>query len=159
MLIDFDPVSVMLALGAGLLFLAVYFFFWNRWLAGRRAKALETTQIDSMDGPAFEAFVASLLTRRGFKVKQTGKSGDLGVDLIAERGRNKYAVQVKRQSQPVSRHAVSDAVGGQAHYRCNGAMVVTNNYFSAGAQQLARANKCILIDRRILAEWIVEAND
>ena len=81
-------------------------------------------------------------------------AGDLGVDLIAERGDYRCAVQAKRQSQPVARRAVSDAVAGMAHYDCNAAMVVTNNYFTEGAVELARSTGCELIDRGALAEWV-----
>ena len=151
-----DPISVILALGAGLLFLAVYFYFWNRWLASRRVQVLKHSAMDSLDGTAFEAYVESLLTKRGYRVTHTGKSGDLGVDLIAEKAPYKFAVQVKRQSNLVSRSAVSDAVAGKAHYKCNAAMVVTNNLFSPGAQELARSNGCKLVDRNVLADWMLE---
>jgi len=152
-----DPISVILAVGAGLLFLAIYFYFWNRWFLARRAQVWKKVEIDRLDGTAFEGFVANLLTRRGYRVEQTGKSGDMGVDLVAEKAPYRFAVQVKRQSQPVSRRAVSDAVAGKAQYRCNAAMVVTNHYFSMGAQQLARSNGCKLVDRNTLADWILEA--
>ncbi len=152
-----DPISVILALGAGLLFLGIYLYFWNRWLASRRGDALKHSAIDSLDGAAFEGYVESLLTKRGYRVTRTGKAGDLGVDLIAEKTPYKFAVQVKRQSNPVSRQAVSDAVAGKAHYKCNAAMVVTNNLFSPGAQQLARANGCKLVDRNVLADWMLES--
>lgn len=151
-----DPISVILGVGAGLLFLAIYFYGLKRWSASRRVQVLRKVEIDSMDGTTFENFVAKLLTRRGYKVQQTGKTGDLGVDLVAEKSPYRYAVQVKRQGQPVSRRAVSDAVAGKAQYRCNAAMVVTNCYFSSGAQQLAHANGCKLVDRKMLADWMLE---
>lgn len=112
--------------------------------------------MDSLDGTAFEAYVEKLLTRRGYRVRRTGKSGDLGVDLIADKPPLRFAVQVKRQSQPVSRRAVSDAVAGKAQYKCNAAMVVTNNLFSTGAQELAHSNGCKLVDRNVLADWMLE---
>lgn len=128
-----------------------------RWHKARRAEALRRVDLDRLDGTAFEEYVAALLTRRGYRVQHTGKSGDLGVDLIAEKKPNRFAVQVKRQSQPVSRHAVSDVVAGKAHYRCNAAMVVTNNIFSPGAHDLARSNNVKLVDRNVLADWMMEA--
>ncbi len=154
-----DPISVILALGAGLLFLAIYLYFWNRWLVSRRANALQHSAIDSLDGAAFEAYVEALLKKRGYRVTHTGKAGDLGVDLIAEKAPYKFAVQVKRLSNPVSRSAVSDAVAGKAHYKCNAAMVVTNNLFSPGAQELARSNGCKLVDRNVLADWMLDTKN
>lgn len=154
-----NPIGVILGLGAGLLFLAVYLYFWNRWLQARRVHILAQKNLDHLDGAAFEKFAETLLTRRGYRVTHTGRSGDLGVDLYAEKSPYKFAVQVKRSSNPVSRQAVSDAVAGKALYKCNAAMVVTNNLFSPGAQALARANGCKLVDRNVLADWMLEMRE
>ena len=154
---NIDWTGVLLGVGAGLLFLAVYFYFFSRWLKARRAQTLLRADFDHVDGATFEKIVADALTRRGYRVQHTGKAGDLGVDLIAEKGALRFAVQVKRQTNPVSRHAVSDAVAGKAHYNCNAAMVVTNNIFSQGAHDLAKSNGCKLVDRNVLADWMMDA--
>lgn len=156
---NIDPIGVILAASAGLLFLAGYFYFFNRWLGARRVPPLPRVNFDQLDGPAFEKFVAEILARRGYRVQHTGKSGDLGVDLIAEKKPYRFAVQVKRQANPVSRHAVSDAVAGKAHYNCNAAMVVTNNIFTQGALDLAKSNGCKLVDRKVLENWMLELGD
>ena len=156
---NIDPIGAILAVSAGLLFLAIYFYFFNRWLRARRAPPLPPINFDQLDGPAFEKFVADLMTRRGYRVEHTGKAGDLGVDLIAEKAPYRFAVQVKRQANPVSRRAVSDAVAGKAHYDCNAAMVVTNNIFTQGALDLAKSNGCKLVDRRVLEKWLMETRD
>ncbi len=136
--------------------LAVIYFFYQRAQQAKRVRALQIADVDRMTGTRFEEYVAQLLQDQGYQVKHTGASGDLGVDLVARNGQFKYAVQIKRQADAVSRRAVSDAVAGMAQYGCNAAMVVTNNYFSPGAQELARANHCVLIDRERLARWIIE---
>lgn len=107
-----------------------------------------------MDPLDFEQYIGRLLEQQGYKVEITGKSGDLGVDIVAKKGRLRCAVQVKLQIKPVSRRAVSDAVAGKHYYGCSAAMVVTNNLFAKQAIDLARSTKCILIDRTILARWI-----
>ena len=76
--------------------------------------------------------------------------------LLPAKAPEKYAVQVKRYSNAVSRTAVSDAVAGGAYYGCNAAMVVTNNYFTKGARALAQSTNCQLVDRKTLAKWIAE---
>lgn len=123
----------------------------------RRFRALELADIDNMSSGEFEQYVGKLMKRRGHKTKVIGKAGDMGVDVVAQNGAKKYAVQVKRYNQPVSRRAVSDAVAGKEHYGCNAAMVVTNNYFTKGAMDLARSTKCQLVDRDTLADWIVDS--
>jgi len=122
----------------------------------KRVRALKLADIDNMDGIEFEHYVGKLLTHRGFQVEVTKASGDFGVDVIAQKSELKYAVQVKRYSKPVSRRAVSDAVAGKEHFGCNAAMVVTNNYFTDGAIELAQSTGCELINRDTLAKWILD---
>jgi restriction system protein len=121
-----------------------------------RYRLLTLANVDTMTGMDFEHYVSRLLQHRGFQVTLTKASGDLGVDLIACNGSLKYAIQVKRHSQLVSRRAVSDAVAGESHYGCNAAMVVTNWFFSRWAVELARSTGCELVDRDALARWINE---
>ena len=112
------------------------------------------TEIDAMSGQEFEKVVAELLRARGYQTKLTDWSGDHGVDIVATKGQAVWAVQVKKSSQPVSRRAVSDAVGGMAIYGCNGAMVVTSASFTAGAIELAEANDCELVPGERVLEWM-----
>ena len=122
----------------------------------RKFRAIQIANIDSMGGVDFERYLQKLLTSRGYSVRMTQASGDLGVDLVASRNGEATAIQVKRQNSKVSRRAISDAVAGLQHYHCNKAMVITNNYFTPGAATLARSTGCALIDRGTLAAWIVE---
>lgn len=125
-----------------------------QYLAGQRYKALQLDDVDRMSGREFEQYVACLLQHQGYRTTLTPTSGDLGVDIVAERGGVRCAIQCKRWSRQVPRTAVSDAVAGAAHYRCTESMVVTTALFTPGAIQLARANKCGLVDRDLLAQWV-----
>lgn len=117
----------------------------------------ELQQLDSLDGHAFEQAVAALMNRLGYSTTVTPGSGDMGVDVIACRGKRRIAVQVKRYAKPVGRSAVADAVAGMAPHRCSEAMVVTNSRFSPSAVELARLHHCTLIDRDGLAAWLRQA--
>ena len=121
-----------------------------------RFRALRLVDLHSINPAEFEKYVAKLLDHRGYTTKVVGQAGDMGVDVIASKGGEKYAVQVKRYSNPVSRTAVSDAVAGKAYHGCNAAMVVTNSYFTKGARALAQSTDCQLVDRDTLAEWIAD---
>jgi restriction system protein len=133
------------------------FFGWRGWIiANRKFRAMQIANIDTMSGVEFEQYLQRLLNHRGFSVSMTRATGDLGVDLIASLRADKFAVQVKRSRSKISRRAVSDAVAGILHYRCNRAMVITNNYFTRGAITLARSTNCTLVNRDLLAQWIVE---
>lgn len=116
--------------------------------------SLAYVDFDSMEGLEFEHFVAKLLTQRGFNAEVTKGSGDLGVDILATNYEGRFAIQVKRYDQPVSRRAVSDAVAGRDHYQCDFAMVVTNNRFTTDAKKLAGTTACRLVDRDELQGWI-----
>lgn len=110
--------------------------------------------VDSLSGVDFESFIKDIMESWGFQVTATKASGDQGVDLIAELNERRIAIQCKRYTKPVSRHAISDAVAGMAYYGCFETMVVTNNFFTSGAIELAKVNNCTLIDRTQLASWI-----
>lgn len=90
-------------------------------------------------------------------MQYTERSGDYGVDVIARKGNDAYSIQVKRYSNEVGRAAISDEVARMAYYKCNKAMVITSNYFSPFAKQLAAINHCELVDRYTLSGWIRES--
>lgn len=117
-------------------------------------RGMKIANIDLMTGIEFEQYLKRVLTNQGYSVSMTSVSGDLGVDLVALANGDKIAIQVKRYDNKVSRRAISDAVAGMYHYGCNKAMVITNNYFSPGAIELAQSTGCILIDRDTLAKWV-----
>lgn len=121
--------------------------------ANRRIRlySLDIAGVDAISGRDFEQYVAHLLRRHGYTVRQIGKQGDLGVDLIAKRGGVRYAIQIKRWKRQVGRQAVSDVVAGRQHYGCDKAVVITNSYFSQDAQKLALSTGCRLVDRDGLA--------
>lgn len=99
-----------------------------------------------MTGHDYERVVAAYLRNKGYsRVKVTKASGDYGVDVIAHKGKKKYAVQCKYYSSPVSLGAVQEAVAGKAMYGCNAAMVVTNNTFTRSAEELEKKNGVVLI--------------
>ncbi len=136
--------------------LAVFVFWklWPRWIELRRFRALKLDDVDTMPGHEFEHYVARLLQHQGFRTTVTKGSGDFGVDVVAQKNGVGYAIQCKRCSDNIPRTAVSDAVGGKAHYKCTKGMVVTNRYFTEGAQELAQSTDCILVDRDHLARWV-----
>lgn len=112
-------------------------------------------QYDYMTGEDFEVFVAQILRRIGFtNIQLTKGSGDQGVDIIAERDGIKYAIQCKRYSQPVGNKAVQEVFAGKVFYHCHIGVVVTNNYFTQSAKDLARENGIVLWDRNFLQNII-----
>lgn len=109
--------------------------------------------IDQMDGQEFEYWCAGLLRSSGFRnVSVTQASGDHGVDILAEKGHSRYAIQCKRYSKDLGSKPVQEVVAGKAmpQYHCQFGAVITNRHFTKGATELAEANGVYLWDR----DWI-----
>jgi Holliday junction resolvase-like predicted endonuclease len=108
--------------------------------------------IDLMDGQEFEKFVAELFSKMGFETQITKATGDQGIDIIASKDGGKIGVQAKCYSNTVGNGAIQEVVAGKNYYRLDKAMVITNNFFTDSARQLASANSIILWDRNNLIE-------
>lgn len=81
-------------------------------------------------------------------------SGDQGADLIAIKNGVRYAIQAKNYSDKVSNKSVQGIVASLKYYGAEEAMVVTNNYFTDSAKELAARNQVRLIDRDKLIAWM-----
>jgi len=112
--------------------------------------------VDNMDGRVFESYVSKILESQGYYTELTPPTNDFGIDIIAKIDETKIAIQVKRHSSKISRRAISDAVTGKEYYNCDKAMVITNNYFTSSAIEIAQKTDCILVDRRGLENWIFD---
>jgi restriction system protein len=96
-------------------------------------------------GDEFEHFVSDQLEGSGWRVRHTGKSGDQGADLVAEKPGVSVAVQCKLYTQPVGNKAVQEALAAQRYYATDHAAVVSNAAFTKSAVQLARSADVLLI--------------
>lgn len=92
----------------------------------------------NMTGQEYEKFCAGYLRKHGYTdIEMTKATGDNGVDIIARKGKEKYAVQCKYYSKNVGNAAVQEAYSGARYYRCDRAVVMTNAEFTAPACELA----------------------
>ncbi len=103
---------------------------------------------EGMDGHAFERWCADLLIDNGFQdVVVTPGSGDQGADILAVKEDVKYAFQCKCYSSPLGNKPVQEIYAGKTIYSCHVGVVMTNNYFTCGAKEAAKATGVILWDR------------
>ena len=115
----------------------------------------QTTNIDSMSGQEFEKYCASLLSSYGFvNIEITKGSGDQGVDITGYINNVKCAIQCKRHSKKLSNKPIQEVFTGKNYYNCQSAIVITNNYFTNGAIELAETNDVTLWDRDNLLQLI-----
>lgn len=107
-------------------------------------------ETDTMSGEDFELFLAAHFKKNGYKVKATPKSKDYGADLIISKGGITTAVQAKRYADKVGIKAIQEIVSAKDYYHTDKTMVVTNNYFTDSAKNLADSCGVELWDRQML---------
>ena len=122
------------------------------------ARYLTIYRIDGMSGHEFEHFLASLFSSVGFDVEETRQTQDQGADLFARRFGRSLVIQAKRYSENVGNAAVQQAISAMQHFSCDGAMVVTNSYFTGSAKELADSVGVQLVDRDALRDMLEDYN-
>ena len=113
------------------------------------------TEIDRMSGLEFEKYLITVLKRQGYGSISLTEKYDYGVDIVAVKDGITWGIQAKRYKGLVDVDAVRQVVTALAKYRCQRSMVITNSYYTEVAKEMARCNKCILIDRDKLKHWVV----
>lgn len=112
-------------------------------------------EIDTMSGKEFEDYLGYMFETLGYKSRVTKYRGDYGADLILEKNEKRIAVQAKRYAKKISVKSVQEISTALKYYNANEGWVVTNNYFTKAAKDLARINGIILIDREKLMEFMI----
>lgn len=85
-------------------------------------------------GYDYEDYCCEYLKKHHFKnIEHTPLSGDHGVDIIARKGRKKYAFQCKYYTGKVGNHAIQQVYTGCSYYKCDVAVVITNSVFTKNA--------------------------
>ena len=104
--------------------------------------------MDEMEGHDFEYYCADILRANGFlDVEVTKGSGDFGADILAEKDGITYAVQCKCYDKPIGVKAVQEVYAGRDFYDRMVGVVMTNQYFTQPAVELAQKLNILLWDR------------
>lgn len=128
----------------------------KKLMVDTKKNKLVFNDIDLLTGLEFEQYIADLFTRMGYQAVITKGSGDQGIDVIAEREGRRIGIQTKCYSSKVSNTAVQETAAGIVYYKCDKGMVITNNYFTKSAVDLASKNNIILWNRDMLKEKFTE---
>lgn len=110
--------------------------------------------IDMMNGYDFEDFLCLLFQEMGYSSRKTPRSNDQGCDIILERKNERIIVKAKIYSSKVGNSAIQEIFSAISYYSANKGIVVTNNYFSPSARELAKFNQIDLIDRSKLEGFL-----
>lgn len=114
-------------------------------------------KLDIMTGTEFEKFLQWFFSQQGYLVNMTKPGHQQGTDFILIGHNTRIAVEAKRWRKKVSNRAVQQINSGKFFYRCDRAWVITNNYFTIQAKELARSCNVELINRNGLNDMISQA--
>lgn len=130
--------------------------FANRLKQPKKSSRITMHDVDLMDGLEFERFIGNLFTQMGYSIEVTQSTRDQGIDVIVTKNGVKIGIQAKCYSSTVGNSAIQQVVAGKNHYRLDKAMVITNNFFTDSAKELAISNSVVLWDRSNLKAKLEE---
>lgn len=126
-------------------------------------KKLGIEDVQSMNEFLFEAFAAVYYELAGFETAVTPRAGDKGVDVLAEKGDECYAIQCKRCKSNVGLEAINEVVAGLKYYekinmKTYKPVVFTNSALTSAARELADANNVKIICGKDIEKFMSNAS-
>ncbi|MFD0273251.1 restriction endonuclease [Kitasatospora sp. NPDC127111] len=120
----------------------------------------EEPDLFEMDPIEFEELIAELFRLRGFRVMTTARSGDAGVDVVAEDldpvTGGRIVIQAKRYRSTVSPTAVRDLDSTVRHHGAIKGILVTTAGFGPGSYDYIRNKPLTLVSGPELVELLAE---
>lgn len=117
----------------------------------------EPQKFSGLTGTEFEKLLYHLFEKMGYAVEHTGKSGDQGGDLIANKAGERVLIQAKcYHDWSVGNAAVQQVVAAQKFYDCNKTMVIVTSELTPEAISLAKANNTELVGKHQLQEMLLK---
>jgi len=97
------------------------------------------------NGLDFESWVASSLSKFGWKTTVSKGSGDQGIDVVAQLDGVTVGIQCKLYTGSVGNKAVQEVISGIAHYGLDHAVVISNATYTKSAYELALSTNVLLL--------------
>ena len=101
--------------------------------------------LNNKKGIAFENQCMEILISKGWRVEETPKSGDQGIDLIASIEKYRLCIQCKDHKKPIGNKAVQEVSAGKKYWNGTHAILVSQSGYTKSAYKLAAANNVLLI--------------
>ncbi len=160
--IPFLTIFLILATISTVVAIIIYIIVVSKW--NKKEKRLQEailytdiSQVDTLTPYEFEEWIARFLRTSGYKAEATKKSGDYGVDVIAEKENVRIAIQVKKFTKSVGVKAVQEVISGMDYYNCyEGWVMTTAPYFTQAAINLAKTRNIKLYNKNDLALLLYE---
>jgi len=100
----------------------------------------------SLSGKQFEAELAGVFRKAGFRAELTAASGDKGVDIWLYTERGKEIVQCKAHSGPIGPAVARELYGTLQHFGAPAAILASTSGFTKGVRAFARNKPIVLMD-------------
>jgi restriction system protein len=125
----------------------------------RLSDAQTLEDILAMSPEAFEALIAELFRRYGYRTESSSGSSDHGVDILVFNEQDeKWVVQCKRYSHSVGEPILRDLYGTMLHEEASKAYLFTTGWFTRQAIAWADGKPIILYDGVALINLIKRAD-
>ncbi|MFD9125268.1 restriction endonuclease [Kitasatospora sp. NPDC059571] len=128
--------------------------------AGGDGGGEEGPDLFTMDPIAFEELIAELFRRRGLRTRTTARSGDEGVDVLAEDPDpitgGQIVIQAKRYRHTVPPTAVRDLDATMQRQGANRGILVTTSGFGPGSRRWVEGRPLTLVDGPMLVALLRE---
>lgn len=104
----------------------------------------------------FEEFIGRLFQKMGYIVDVTQKTADYGVDVVARKGDEAIAIQVKQYAHGnnVGAKDVQQILGAMWRFKANQSIIITTSGFTIRAREQAKEAPVELWDKRTLHEMV-----
>lgn len=110
-------------------------------------------------GEVYEHAVKKALQNNGYSCELVGKTGDFGVDIIAECDGNRIAIQCKNHGSPNGVECVQEVYAGGRYYGLDKFAVVSKSGFTDAASKMAKVLGVYLCDNAETFEYPDDIGD
>ena len=108
-------------------------------------KYIYENNFNNKKGIAYENKCMQILLSKGWRVEETPKSGDQGIDLIASIEKYRLCIQCKDHKKAIGNKAVQEVTAGKKYWNGTHAILVSQSGYTKSAYKLAAANNVLLI--------------
>jgi len=136
----------------------------GEWLPAKKVKQIKEAEIGIDNNFAgysafeFEEFISKLFRAMGYEAKTTSKTGDYGIDVIAKKDHEVFAIQAKKYTagQNVSNRDVQRILGAMKlrNVKATHGVLVTTAYFTRQAREQAEETDVELWDKDYLHKMV-----
>lgn len=151
--------SLALWVFVGCIFCFVSIILYRSYLNQKKLMDSGIYVVDKMSGDQFEEYILAHFKVLGYSGYVTRGSQDYGADVVIEKDGIITVIQAKRWKQKVSIDAVQQIVAAVKHYKAHKALVITNNFFTSNAIELAKSNQVELWDRNKLIDILIDKSN